>query len=411
MSVAATGANVMGDVIRQAIMNQRKHDGATNPGGHDRKRSRVVASRILFPLAATFAAIALPLGLTLPAAFPSLAPPLGHGHELLFGFVLAVVAGFLATRITPAFVWILVITWGMARCAAAFGSLAPIAGLAFPVAVVMATIPPLMAGAKRPQNRIVPVIVLALLAVDCAWWASVPVDGFWPQQRALLLTVDLFTFLILIVGGRALQSAIGGHLERQDIKRRDPVRRGYELPLAGVGGVMLISDALAWAPVAGACAFVAAALTLHRVLPWQLHYTLGHPRLWTLALGYLWLIPGFVLKGAAQFGIGVPIAGMLHAITIGAIGTTTLVMMARTAMLRARIPLEDFRDIGVAAALLSVAACCRLLAVLPASAGTNLIGVAAGCWSMAFAILLIRLTRVAWVEHTRRVTERRGPGD
>lgn len=384
-------------------MNRVKHRPAdTSPDVRERKRPRAVASRTLFPLAATFAAIALPLGLAFPATFPSLAAPLGHGHELLFGFVLAVVAGFLATKITPAFVWTLVVTWGVARCAGAFGPLAPIAGLAFPLAVVWATLPPLLAGAKRPQNRIVPVIIMVLLAVDCAWWACAWFDAPWLQQRVLLMSVDLSAFLILIVGGRALQSAIGGHLERQGIKRRDPVRRGYELPLAALGAAMLVCDALTWAPAAGACALTAAALTLHRVLPWQLHRTLGHPRLWTLALGYLWLIPGLALKGAAQVGMGMPVTGMLHAITIGAIGTTTLVMMARTAVLRARTPIEGFQDIGAAALLLSAAACSRLLAVLPVPATEILIWAAAGCWSTAFVILLVRLTRVALIERASR---------
>lgn len=358
---------------------------------------------MLFPLATLFAIVAMPLGLALPQTFPSLAMPAAHGHEMLFGFVLAVVAGFLATKVTTAMLWTLVITWFVARCAGAFGPLAPVAGLAFPLCVVAATVPPLFAGAKRAQNRIVPLLVTALLAIDCAWWASVSFASHW-QQRLLILSVDLLVLLILIVGGRALQSAVGGHLERSGIKRRDPVRRGYELPLAAMIGTMFVCDAFAQAAAAGACAFAAAALNVHRVLPWQLHYTLAHPRLWTLALGYLWLIPGLALKGCAQFGLGIPVTGMLHAITIGAIGTSTLVMMARTTLLRARLPFEDFRDIGAAAVLLSVAAICRVLAAfLPPVTGA-LLPVAAVCWSSAFLILLIRLVAVARYERARHAS-------
>jgi len=354
----------------------------------------------MFPLATLFAIVAMPLGLALPQTFSSLAMPAAHGHEMLFGFVLAVVAGFLATKVTTAMLWTLVLTWFVARAAGAFGPLAPVAGLAFPLSVVAATVPPLFAGAKRAQNRIVPLVVTALLVIDSAWWASVSFAANW-QQRLLILTVDLLVLLILIVGGRALQSAVGGHLERSGIKRRDPVRRGYELPLAAVIGTMFVCDAFAQAPAAGACAFAAAVLNVHRVLPWQLHYTLAHPRLWTLALAYLWLIPGLILKGCAQVGLGIPVTGMLHAITIGAIGTSTLVMMARTTLLRARLPLDDFRDIGAAAVLLSLAAISRVLAALLPSVTGGLIVVAAVCWSSAFLILLIRLTAVAGHERAR----------
>ncbi len=119
----------------------------------------------------------------------------------------------------------------------------------------------------------------------------------------------------------------------------------------------------------------------------------------------MWLIPGLVLKGFAQLGIGVPVTGTLHAITIGAIGTTTLVMMARTAMLRARIPIDDFQDIGSAAVLLSVAALSRLLGAFASPTAEILIYLAAGCWSAAFLILLIRLVRIARFDHTRRIDQ------
>ena len=225
-----------------------------------------------------FAIIWVPLGIALPATFATLTAPGGHGHELLFGFVLAVVAGFLSTKVSPTFIWTLLVTWCVARFANAFGPLAPIAGLSFPVAVVGATVPPLFAGAKRPQNRIVPVIVLALLAADCAWWATAWFAPQW-QQRVLLATVDLYVRLILIVGGRTLQATIGGYLERHGLERHDPVGRGYELPLAALCGAMMVCDAMALEPVAGACGIAVAALTLHRILPWQLQHVFGHARL------------------------------------------------------------------------------------------------------------------------------------
>jgi uncharacterized protein involved in response to NO len=46
----------------------------------------------------------------------------------------------------------------------------------------------------------------------------------------------------------------------------------------------------------------------------------------------------------------------LHGITIGALGTLTLVVMARTRLQRSRQGLEYFDDIGAAALLMSLAA-------------------------------------------------------
>ena len=192
-----------------------------------------------------------------------------------------------------------------------------------------------------------------------------------------------------------VRAAVGGHLERQGIARRDHTRRRYDLHLAVLVGGAAVSDALALGSAAGALCIGAALLTLVRVMPWQLHRTLSHPPLWSLALGYLWLLPGLAAKGIAQLGGSVPVTDMLHGVGVGALGTLTLVMMARTAMLRARKPIAAFADIGIAALLLSAAALSRLLAPYLPIAQQWLLWLGASAWAAAFLILLLRLWRTA----------------
>ena len=183
------------------------------------------------------------------------------------------------------------------------------------------------------------------------------------------------------------------------MSRRNPkspgARRRYELHLAVLVGGAAVSDALALGSAAGALCIGAAGLTLVRVVPWQLHRTLSHPPLWTLALGYLWLLPGLAAKGIAQLDGTVPVTDMLHGVGVGALGTLTLVMMARAAMLRAHKPIAAFADIGIAALLLSAAAISRLLAPYLAIARQWLLWLEASAWAAAFLILLLRLWRTA----------------
>jgi hypothetical protein len=103
-----------------------------------------MAYRMLFPLAAVFALTAIPLWLLLRAGHTAATSELWHGHEMLFGFALAVIAGFLSTRPAHAATWILTGTWVTARVAAATasGPLAFIVGTAFPVTVFIVTAPP-----------------------------------------------------------------------------------------------------------------------------------------------------------------------------------------------------------------------------------------------------------------------------
>ncbi|MGB7933098.1 MAG: hypothetical protein WCH04_12880 [Gammaproteobacteria bacterium] len=83
----------------------------------------------------------------------------------------------------------------------------------------MLAAPPLFAGAKRRENLILPAILIALVAADAAWWAGAVWFGQQLQTRALLCAIDLIALLLLLIGGRALRAAAGGHLERQGIAR------------------------------------------------------------------------------------------------------------------------------------------------------------------------------------------------
>jgi uncharacterized protein involved in response to NO len=356
-----------------------------------------MAYRLLFPLAALYALVIVPVWIELGVLRPIGIVTTWHGHEMLFGFALAVIAGFLSTRPLRGAAWVLAGSWFAGRIAAATGSgiMAVIAGIAFPLAVLIISAPPLLASAKRKENRVLPVILVTLVCTDAAWWAGKTWFSQQVQSCALLAAIDLIALLLLLIGGRALRAAVGGHLERQGVARQDYAQRRYEIPLATLAGGAALADALALESIAAALCIGAALITLVRVMPWQLQRTVSHPQLWALALGYLWLVPGLMLKGIAQIVDNIPVGGMLHGIGIGALGTLTLVMMARTATLRAHKPITEFGDIGVAAILVSAAALFRLTAPLIPGIQCWFLWLAAVAWSSAFLILLARFWRTA----------------
>ncbi len=353
---------------------------------------RAPPGRWLFPLAAAFAALLPPLWLADARYAVS-----WHGHELLFGYGLAVVGGFLITRSNAASGWVLFAAWAAGRVAAllpAGGVPGVVAGLAFDALLLGSALPPLVRGAKRPENYVVPLVVAGLFAVDLCWWLGTTWLGEPLARRSLLATVDLFALLLLIVGGRVLPAAVGGHLERRGIPRRDRIRRGFELPLAALAGTAFILELSGWPVPAGGFSAVAALVGLVRAASWQLEHTMRQPALGGLTLGYLWLVFGMLVNGLSQAMTLLPAAEGLHGITIGALGTFTLVMMARTATLRARRPIEGFADVGLAAGLVSLAATLRLAAPF-AAAEESLLWAAALAWSAAFTIVLLRLLRLA----------------
>ncbi|MDH3280513.1 MAG: NnrS family protein [Gammaproteobacteria bacterium] len=350
--------------------------------------------RLAFPVAAIFAATYVPLWMIWPKMFTAAASSaLWHGHEMLFGYGLLVVAGFLTTR--PGAhglnTWLLVMAWLLARATAFFQNdpLVAVVGLLFPIVVLVSAATPLLRGAKRPENLIAPCVLALFVITDAVWWAGVLSLNPALQHRALLSTVDGFALLLLVIAGRALPAAVGGYLERRGIPRRDRIRHGYELPVAAFMGGAFFSDLFGYPSAAGTFSVGAAFVALWRTRAWQLHHSLARPDLWALALGYLWLVPGLLLKGSAQLVGSVPVALALHGITVGSLATLTLVMMARTTAARAHQRIAGFRDIGVAACLLTIATLCRLLA----NEWPLLLWGATATWSLAFLLLLKKLLR------------------
>src|SRR5437879_13853495 len=72
----------------------------------------------------------------------------------------------------------------------------------------------------------------------------------------------------------------------------------------------------------GVVALVASVLNAIRLAGWHGERTLRSPILWILHLGYLWLIVALALKAAAALSDMVPDSAALHALAVGANGTT-----------------------------------------------------------------------------------------
>ena len=107
----------------------------------------------------------------------------------------------------------------------------------------------------------------------------------------------------------------------------------------------------------------------------------------------LYVTIGLMLYGAALVA-GHYQAAALHIITVGALGTLTLNVMAMTWTLKARQDPSRARVPVWATILIGAAALARVLASLGVYDPLALLQLAALCWSGAFALLLILLVRV-----------------
>ena len=379
-------------------------DRPAGPGRDPRPRRLVAANLVFFPMATVYAIVALPasvlamLGRT--DAFAALASSTGHAHEMLFGFALAVVVGNQLGRISVPRLALLAGLWLLARATflCAPGSLAAAgANIAFAALLAALLAPRLLAAAKKWRNEALPVVLAAICACGIAFQLASQ-TGFAAAEHAILaVAVLLFAMLLLFMGGRILAPALAGQFYRQggDLAARVQPRIEGGLIIAMAIGVAA-SFLAGWRPfalVAAAATATAGALALVRLWRWRLWVLQGRPDLLCLAAGYGWLALGLLSYGGALAAARYQTAA-LHVITVGALGTLTLNVMAMTWTLKAGEDPSRDRARVAATVLVGAAALARVLAGVGAFDPLRLFVIAAALWSSGFALLLAGLVRV-----------------
>jgi uncharacterized protein involved in response to NO len=358
--------------------------------GH--RPGRVPADRLFFPAAAGYALAAVPLWAAALSGWVKPLPPYWHAHELVFGYALLVVAGYLLGRASLGLLALLLATWLAARVAAWLvvpGDIVAAAPqLAFSFTVTATVAWPFLRAAKKVQNAVFGPLIIALFLCDAAYQYAAAEGRIATQGVALLIAVDLYVLLLLLMGGRVIPAAVGGHYYRQGAVLEARVQPALEKAAIAAMVAMIALDLVPGAQTwAGACALVAALVTAVRAYRWRLWTVLREPTLWTLGLAYLWLVPGLALKGWAQALPGPPLGVVLHVLTIGALGTMTLVMMARTRLQRSKLPLTDFGSVAAASLLLAAATLTRLWSAA-LEEPLRMLWISAILWTAAFAVLL-----------------------
>jgi uncharacterized protein involved in response to NO len=371
----------------------------------DRKMPPLLTAgfRPLFLAAAAWAALSmaawLPL-LTGEIDLPSDFDPLSwHIHEMLFGFVMATVGGFLLTAIpnwtsrapvagTP--LAVLTGLWLLGRVVCLFSAMVPgwlvvICDLAFAVALeVVAARELIAAGNKRNYPLLAPVIMLAianLLTHLQALGFAVPIGLGWRLGIAVVIV------LISVIGGRIVPAFTRNWL---NARGKSPVPPSADMldrfALGTLHTGMIVWTFLPdWPPV-GALLLIAAALNLVRLARWHGVATIEEPLLLVLHVGYLWLVAGVALLGLSLVSNSVPTAAAVHALTAGAMGTMTLAVMTRATLGHTGRVLRADKVTMAIYVLASASALLRIGAAWTVDAQMGLYEIAALTWVGAFAL-------------------------
>lgn len=352
-----------------------------------------LAAMLLIPWWAASYAFGVPLGTAWP-------PTLWHGHEMLFGFIVAAIAGFLLTAVPS---WtgargfagrplaIVSGVWLLGRIAIATSQLWPLPvvatlDLAFLPALAILVTPPLV----RARNRNTPLLAVlaALWATDAAFYWGLSHHNDGTSLRALIVGIDIVLLLITVIGGRIVPAFTASALKQRNIA--GAVRAWPGVTALAVGSMIAVVLSDLWVPdgtIAGVIAALAAAIQAVRLVQWRTLKTLRQPIVWVLHLAHIWLPIGLALKAVALLTGAAPAAFWLHALTIGAAATMILAVMTRASLGHTGRPLVVDPVIALAYLLLTAAALARVfgLAILRI-AYPEVILVAAFLWTAAFVL-------------------------
>ncbi|UNK79472.1 NnrS family protein [Sphingopyxis granuli] len=370
------------------------------------------AYRLFFGAGALWAVIVVTLWVgalggrwVLPTAMEPLA---WHQHEMLFGYLSAIIAGFLSAAIpnwtgrptvTGWRVAAVVGLWLAARLAILFSAtVPPLVGVALDVGFLAV----LLAYATREivasGNRNKPILLILLLfaaasALDHAGAMGMLADPALGMRTGFALIL----LLISIIGGRITPAFTRNWLMRQGRTERLPTMAN-RFDTAVIGATALALALWTTRPdsiVSAALLLVAGALQAARLSRWAGLKARDDALVFVLHLSYAWLPLGLVLLGCAIIHPFIPVSSAIHALGAGAMAAMTLAVMTRATRGHTGRPLEaDRLTVGIYI-LVHLGALLRVAAPLLPIDYMLAIRIAGGLWSAAFLLFVLAYVPMA----------------
>jgi uncharacterized protein involved in response to NO len=332
--------------------------------------------------------------ITLPTAFD---PVRWHAHELIYGYVPAIITGFLLTAVpnwtgrlpvVGARLLLLVALWAAGRIAVLFSavigpSIAAAIDLLFLAALAATVAREIIAGKNTRNLKMLAVLAVLFMGNGISHGELLQSA---PADHGLRLGIAAILLLIMLIGGRIIPSFTRNWLVRQGPGRLPrPFGRFDQFALVIAGAALAMWIAASEAVVTAALVGGAAAAHVLRLCRWAGDRAWREPLVAILHVGYAFIPIGFTLLALSILRPQiVPASAAIHAWTAGAIGIMTLAVMTRASLGHTGGALTANR----ATQLLYVAVIFAAIARLAAGFGiarNPMLQISAAAWVFAFA--------------------------
>jgi uncharacterized protein involved in response to NO len=334
-----------------------------------------------------------------------------HGHEMVFGWAIAAVCGFLLTAVPSwsssrpvtgaalAFLWAL---WIAGRVGIWFSASLPSGvGAALDLLLIPGllcfVLPPIVRS-KQPRHYVFPMFLLLLWIADLL--SLLPYTSAWPNRATtgLYLGTYVMIAMLTIIGGRVVPNFTRGALRAQG--KEQGVTTNPTYAKAAILGVVfaLATDLVVrnWpsAPMGplfnGGISLLAALLLILRAKGWRFRDTWDNPLLWILHVGQGWLIVAFTARAVSSLTGWISPTIAFHALGAGAMVSMILGFMTRAPLGHTGRPLRASRNTALAYWFVIVAGLSRVVAPLvPVNLQLSGFLLAGGCFVAAYAIYVV----------------------
>jgi len=335
--------------------------------------------------------------ITLPTAFD---PVSWHAHEFLFGYLSAVVAGFLLTAVPnwtgrlPIVGWPLGGLFGLwvaGRVAVSFSANLPpmavaVIDLAFLVALAAVITREIVAG-KNWRNLLVLGMLVALTVGNAVFHWEAARGDYGAQGYGLRIGLSAGLMMIAVIGGRVIPSFTRNWLAKRNAPKlpTPPMQRFDKVALLVLLGAFITWIALPSASITAVALALAGVLHLIRLLRWAGWQTVSEPLVSVMHGAYL-LLPLGALALAAE--IAVPglsgLGAVQHLWMGGAIGLMTLAIMTRATLGHTGQALEAGWGTGLIYVAILAATLLRVSAEIWVMAASPLYLLSAAFWIAGF---------------------------
>jgi uncharacterized protein involved in response to NO len=368
--------------------------------------------RPFFLFGAIWAACALPLWIASVLGYAPHITRDWHVHEMLFGYLSAIIAGFLLTAI-PNWTGRLPVSgapliglfalWGVGRLITLTGESVATALVDTAFLFVLAGIVAreIVAG-KNVRNLPVCGLIVVLAIANACTHAGACASTY--ARLGERMGIGVISMLLCLIGGRITPSFTRNWMAKQHLTTEPAPAGRFDIAVLIATGAALLSWAiLDEGRAVGAGLIAAGVLNIVRLARWKGWRTVREPLVTILHVGYGWLALGLVLLGASRLAPNsIPTASGIHALTAGAFGVMTLAVMTRASRGHTGQPLAADASTTAVYALVVAGAALRVLAPFFPSQYVFLLEVSAVFWTGAFALFAIAYGPL--LTRTRRIT-------